>query len=204
MSEKDSSSHNKGTGMKMNKKLILAIMILVLIAINSGYFLWQIDRHEKALLGQEMLIPVPREDWIKFMRERDEYWIKVFRIEKENRDLIDLIDQYKKQDKYPSKLSGFEYFTYRESDILSPVSGFSFKHDNPQQYDNWKHIYSNLFLDRAFLIEPKPTNPHRLIIQQSISSLYRYMIMFDGILVLSLILFLFLYKEPPIIKEESL
>jgi hypothetical protein len=54
----------------MSIKNIIVVCFIVAIAVCSGYFLYQIDLHEKALLGQAWINPVPNDIWQKYLVDK--------------------------------------------------------------------------------------------------------------------------------------
>jgi len=53
--------------LNLSRHLKLFITMMLLSLITSIYILWEIDRHEKALLGEAYLIPVPRLVWYEYI-----------------------------------------------------------------------------------------------------------------------------------------
>jgi hypothetical protein len=72
----------------MNRKLPGSMGFLLLILVVSVYFLWQIDRHEKALFCQEWINPVPYLTWQKYLHDKEDYQRLIQLYEANNPDII--------------------------------------------------------------------------------------------------------------------
>lgn len=181
----------------MTQKLKIAIVSLTIITIVSGYFLWQIDRHEKALLGQEWLNPVPYLTWQKFLTEQKNYEKAVRNTETEYANIITLIDGIKQSDSQKPPLSkmytGSLYFTAAPKDYLSIHGFYKFVTAYPNEYQQFGEVKKEL--EKIKPIEPKPSNPPKPVIQQAINSYYRSMITVDAISIIGLVVFLVFYKD---------
>ena len=185
-------------------KIKVAFIIIACIVLNSGYFLWQIDRHEKALIGQEWLNSVPYNVWNKYVKDKDTYE-KSLRLYKENNtELVNLIAEYNnKETNKTIKNKGFVPFTVHDAMLymteipgfeMSKTSQLELSSSNPEEFKIWEAIMVDLKNKKPKDV-PAPTNPPKALIQQEISSLYRYFIFIDSILLISLIIFVALYKE---------
>ena len=60
----------------MNAKHKIIICVVSAIIISTGYFLYQIDLHEKALLSKEWLNPVPTSIYQTFTQNQPEYGMR--------------------------------------------------------------------------------------------------------------------------------
>lgn len=180
------------------KKQSIAICFVLAIIIFLSYFLYQIDKHERALLGQDWLNPVPRDVWQKYLKDKYDYDRKIEKYIVENQDVITLIKTFSQTDPMPPALSkthltpDSRIFVIAPNRILSKEHENNFKFFYPSEYKRWVAIYLDVGLP---VKEPKPSNPPKPVIQQGISSLYRYLFAVEGVLVLSLFLFLNMYKE---------
>ncbi|HMM21816.1 MAG TPA: hypothetical protein PKA10_13945 [Selenomonadales bacterium] len=187
----------------MNKKFKIALIFILGIVIISGYFLWQINRHEKAMLGQEWLIPVPPNVWSKYLADREKYPKVLASYKNNNPELLVLLEHYRKvsQNKATSLVDSIYY-----SISSSPIDFFvpnnvqmQFKREHPKEYETWNAIVYDL---RSYdYPSPIPQNPPKPVIQQSINNYYRLLVATDAILVLGLIVTMLIYKEP--MKDEE-
>ena len=178
----------------------IIICLIFAITISTGYFLWQIDHHEKALLGTEWLNPVPTDVWNSYLAAKQSYNNKLTDYLKNNKGLTALIKNYHERDPARPRWASMyvedsRIFMVPRKDILSLQMLNEFKNDHPEEDKTWVNIGLDLIFTN--IVAPIPTNPPKPVIQQSINSLYRYMAAIDGILVLSLVLFLVLYKDNP-------
>jgi hypothetical protein len=189
---------------ELNKKLKISVAFLVLIGFVSGYFLWQIDRHEKALLGKVWLIEVPSDVWKKYLDDKESYPKVLESYKSNNPEIVKLVEEYRIASRRQAK-------TELEKLLLAtPIDGadfslsfegqMQFKRDHPREYQTWNAIVYDL--KSRIYPPPTPQNPPKPVIEQSIKSYYRCMLLIDGILMLSLIVFLMTYKEKGI-KEAS-
>jgi hypothetical protein len=198
----------------MNKKLIISLCFLLLTAIFSGYCLWQIDRHEKALLGREWLNPVPVAIWHKYLREKEEFDKLAKSYIANHPDIVSLIEEYRnrQQDIMPVNpkidWSNPNFINSMLENILEEIRFNSnipdqlslakskqkyFQQEHPSEFNTWRAMIDDL--NKHNYETPYPSNPPTPVIRQSISSYYRYMMIGDAILILGLITFLLTYKE---------
>lgn len=182
----------------MSRKAKIAFCIILLMALNSAYFLWQIDRHEKALLGQVWLNPVPHAEWREYIDKKSRYEQQLKSIEQNNQDVLAAVRKYKKIKPDPDDI--LESLRYNKGYVGLPdelyLSNFKqtiFVKEQPELFKKWQDIVAD-FEKYKYRI-PIPSNPPYQVIKQSISSLYRYMFMIDAVLLLTLVTCLFLYKE---------
>ncbi len=190
----------------MNKKISIAIVFVLAVACVSGYFLWQIDRHEKALVGQAWLNPVPSLEWKAYLSNKDTYDKFVKTQLDNNRDLVDLVKEYNSR-RSSSAVYGFLDFQWEFSKGVVPkelqLRGFAadqLKSERNKEFQQWQKVVNEI--ESYKYDTPVPSNPPPAAINQSISALYRYMAMLDSVLLLGLVLFLWLYKEPVSCKKD--
>ena len=173
------------------KRGLIAIIFLALISIFTGYFLLQIDRHEKALLGQVWLNPVPTDKWKEYVTKKENYEKKIVFYKNNNPQIIELVREY--NGRY--KTSIYEMLNDNTSlEVYSKQGQSTFSIEHPEEFKIWRAIMLDLILEKPINV-PTPSNPAKTIIQQSINNYYRYMIAGDCILLLSLIVFLVLFKD---------
>jgi hypothetical protein len=185
----------------MSIKNIIVVCFIVAIAVCSGYFLYQIDLHEKALLGQAWINPVPNDIWQKYLVDKQTHEENVKKQVDANQDVIKLIRIYKTIDnggkQKPDWIVDNDLIVIQRGPktILSEQVRAAFAASHPEEYNRW--IKTGLDLIWTAPSAPHPHNPPKPVIQQRIQSIYRYLAAVDGVLILSLILFLILYKEIP-------
>lgn len=177
----------------MNKKLVIALCFVTAIAITSGYFLWQIDKHEKALIGQDWLNPIPYSVWQKYLTDKADYEATLARYKTNNTDILNDVQEYKS--KYKGTLDDFlnQLSSFRRDFYLPKDAEAAYSVQKPDNYQRWKEIVNDL--DKKKYNTPVPSNPPRQVILQSLHSLYRYLIAIDGTLFIAMIIFLLTYKE---------
>lgn len=176
-----------------NKKLLILMSFVLLIAIVSGYYLWQIDKHEKALLGREWINPVPYTVWQKYLQNKDVHESVLARYKSTNPTILHLIQNYRQ--KYKITLDDLIQTSheFRGEFNIPKSSETAFAKEYPEEFKNWQTIV--LDLDSHRYTTPQPSNPPKVVIQQSINSYYRYMALLDGVLILCLILTAIFYKQ---------
>lgn len=170
----------------------VAILIVFIIATSTGYFLWQIDRHEKALLGREWLIAVPVDLWNGYIQKEQEYNRLLDTYIVNNQDIIVQVKRYQLKGTTPLT-SDRAIMEGPMPAIISVPQFFDMIKRQPEVHKKWSAILADTKARKP--VAPQPSNPPKAVIQQSIQSLYRYMIAIDSVLLLSLLLFLILYKE---------
>lgn len=198
----------------MTKKMKIASVLLLAIAIVTGYYLWQIDRHEKALLGQEWLNPVPRQEWQAYLRNKETYEKTAEHYRANAPDVIAKAQHFRRLQHLTNALKGNNASTFLdkldydlkgipEDFYVPPVSENSFKSSDPEMFKKWQDIIYDIRSKKY--LTPQPTNPPKPIIKQSLDSLHRQLLAIDGILTLGLIVFLMAYKEPsePLKKNKE-
>lgn len=178
----------------LSTKQKVVICFVLAIAISTGYFLMQIDKHERALLGRDWLDPVPGDVWDKYVTRRDEYSKIVKQYVDNNQDLLGVLKELRTQRSTDFKpyIPDEEYFTAKPDDN----TWLELTRNHPGYLERKDAIAADLRA-RTPGTPPTPYNPPKPVIQQGITSLYRYLAATDGILILSLILFLVLHKEVP-------
>lgn len=190
----------------MNKKINIAIIFILAIAFVSGYFLWQVDRHEKALVGQAWLNPVPSSEWKAYLSNKDTYDKFVKTQLDNNHDLVELVKTYNGR-RTSGPIDDFLNlyriypgdFIPKELQLLGSAKELLRSEQN-KEFQQWQKVVNEI--ESYKYDTPVPSNPPPAAINQSISALYRYMAMLDSVLLLGLVLFLWLYKEPVSCKKD--
>lgn len=175
----------------MTTKIKISLIFMVIIFLSTGYFLWQIDKYEKATLGQGWINEVPHATWQKYLSDRAAFEKSKTDFIKQNPHIFDVIEKYKFKNLKVEKREA--YLSMRLDHIMSSLDVFLFKNEHPEEYKKFRDFALDLIFKEPS--EPKPSNPPRPIIHQSINSFYRYMIAVDSLLILGLVVFLYLYKE---------
>lgn len=199
----------------MDKKITIAGLFILSIFIVSGYFLWQIDKYEKALWGQEWITPVPYGEGQNDLKGKENYKKIVENYKENNSQLIKTLTDYRDLplslrdvlllNVFPPPgtnldtdevMIAFEnkYFKIPKEFFIPYQTIDVFKQEEPEEYKVWKNILEDLLANQLF-VNSVPSNLPIFIIWQSISSLYRYLFMCDGVLVFVLIILLITCQE---------
>jgi hypothetical protein len=142
----------------MNKKLSISLCFIFLISILSGYCLWQIDRHEKAILGREWLNPVPVMTWRKYLREKEEFDNLAKSYINNNQDIIAFVQDYQSRQKTLDEI--FESLPpapgmqpkRTPDEIMGPFGNSGYLNAQPNPDDILEHIrYDTNIPNQLFL-----------------------------------------------------
>lgn len=202
----------------MSRKIKIAFIFILMITLSTGYFLWQIDKHEKALIGQEWLNPVPYTVWLDYKYKKYSYERLVEKYKHNNPELMQTISQYQKKDKklvddvfnpfeptlneiFDQLPTPYTFVPTPPDFYLNTSASTALSKENPEQYKNYSTILKDIN-DRKYTV-PTPSNPPNYVIRQSIRSLYRSMATIEAILLLAFITFMVLYKEINSTKLEG-
>ena len=182
------------------KKIHITFLIIAVLTLNSAYFFDQIDKHERALLGQEWLNPVPYQDWKYYLKTKNEYEKMITYYSENNFKIINSVRDYNlnaisssNNKDMKSTLNSFVSKNHQPFD-MSKTAQANYLNSNPSEYKVWQSIVFDLNEKKPKSI-PTPSNPPKPIIQQEINSLYRYLILLDSVLLISLLSFLTIYKD---------
>ena len=206
--------------LKLNTRLTISLLLILLISVVSGYFLWEIDRHEKALNGQVFLIRPSQEKINKMEQKKQDYWDTLNKFKEQNPQVMTYVNIYKDlKDQSDYNMTDLLFAQIKEPDkIVRSDSYFCYLHlptelqmtqtgcnklinSHPESGKLYVEIVNEMrkrFKDAFPNI--KETNPPKAQIEQSIKTMYRSMIAIDAIILLCLGLFLYLCKP----SKESL
>lgn len=182
----------------MSRKIRIAFIFILMITLTTAYFLYQIDKHEKALIGREWLNSVPYTVWQNYLYKKQTYDKLAETYAHNNPELMKIIENYQKQ--------GGKFNNNHVNFPISPLFRLPLKGDldlllyHPEENKIYEAILQDLKAHEYAI--PVPSNPPTYAIQQSIRSLYRSMATIEAILLLAFITFMVLYKEKTFSKEQ--
>ena len=192
----------------MNRKLQISIGFLLSIFIISAYFLWQIDRHEKALLDKVFLIQLTKQQINIINQKEKDYWSSLNNYKVNNSQVMEKVDKYRSL-RDPNYLPGSSFKKLNNFNIMLPVDLQMTDEGREKfmaEYPSEGKIYSAICNDmrdrfKDGFPDTRGKNPPKPQIEQSIKTFYRIMFAIDVILILGLVIFLFLYNNPS--KKET-
>jgi hypothetical protein len=192
---------------RLNKKMILVFVFFLTIVAVTGYCLWQVDQHEKALINQVYLIKPTQQEINVLKQKEQEYWDTLAQFKEKHPEVMRLIYLYGTL-RDPAGFSVEERNDKFNLDLPTELQMYYFGRKmlltgHPSEARLYVEITTEMKKRRndafsAALI--RGSNPPKPQIEQAIKNYYRIMFAADAIMTLGLVLVVILHK--PLVKGQ--